>query len=105
MALLGVVLLTEPWHGDINVAGIGFAALAAIGWAAYILLTQRVGDRFAGIGGLTLTIPVAAVDGSASSASHRPAATSLSASSLPRSGWRYCSPSCRSRWRCSHCVA
>ena len=61
MALLGVVLLTQPWHGDINVAGIGFAALAAIGWAAYILLTQRVGDRFAGIGGLTLTIPVAAV--------------------------------------------
>jgi inner membrane transporter RhtA len=61
MALLGVVLLTQPWRGDINVAGIGFAALAAIGWAAYILLTQRVGDRFAGIGGLTLTIPVAAV--------------------------------------------
>ena len=60
-ALLGVVLLTEPWHGDINVAGIGFAALAAVGWAAYILLTQRVGDRFAGIGGLTLTIPIAAV--------------------------------------------
>ena len=25
MALLGVVLLTEPWHGDINLAGIGFA--------------------------------------------------------------------------------
>ena len=31
-ALLGVVLLTERWRGDINVAGIGFAALAAIGW-------------------------------------------------------------------------
>jgi inner membrane transporter RhtA len=60
-AMLGVVLLTQPWHGDINVAGIGFAALAAIGWATYILLTQRVGDRFAGIGGLTLTIPIAAV--------------------------------------------
>jgi inner membrane transporter RhtA len=60
-ALLGVVLLTEPWHGDINVAGLGFAALAAVGWAIYILLTQRVGDRFAGIGGLTLTIPIAAV--------------------------------------------
>ena len=61
MALLGVVLFTQPWHGDINVAGIGFAALPAIGWATYILLTRRVGDRFAGIGGLTLTIPVAAV--------------------------------------------
>ena len=46
LALLGVVLLTEPWHGDIDAAGIGFAALAAVGWATYILLTQRIGDRF-----------------------------------------------------------
>jgi inner membrane transporter RhtA len=37
-----------------------FAALAAVGWATYILLTQRVGDRFSGIGGLSLTIPIAA---------------------------------------------
>jgi inner membrane transporter RhtA len=42
VALLGVVLLTEPWHGDINAAGVGFAGLAAIGWAAYILLTHRL---------------------------------------------------------------
>ncbi len=60
LALLGVILLTDPWHGDINPAGIGFAGLAAIGWATYILLTQRIGDRFAGITGLSLTIPVAA---------------------------------------------
>ena len=60
LALLGVVLLTEPWHGGINPAGLGFAGLAAIGWAAYILLTQRIGDRFAGIAGLSLTVPVAA---------------------------------------------
>jgi inner membrane transporter RhtA len=61
LALLGVVLLTEPWQGDINAVGIGFAALAAIGWAAYILLTQRIGDRFTGLGGLTITVPIAAV--------------------------------------------
>ena len=61
MALLGVVLLTEPWRGDINPAGIGFAALAAVGWASYILLTQRIGDRFSGLGGLSLTAPIAAV--------------------------------------------
>jgi inner membrane transporter RhtA len=60
LALIGVVLLTEPWKGDINLAGLGFAGLAAIGWAGYILLTQRVGDRFAGIGGLSLTVPIAA---------------------------------------------
>jgi inner membrane transporter RhtA len=61
MALVGVVVLTQPWHGGINPAGLGFAALAAAGWAIYILLTQRLGDRFAGTGALSLTIPIAAV--------------------------------------------
>lgn len=60
LALLGVVLLTEPWHGAINPAGLAFAGLAALGWATYILLTQRIGDRFTGITGLTLTVPIAA---------------------------------------------
>ena len=61
VALLGVALLTEPWHGAINATGIGFAALAALGWATYILLTQRIGDRFTGITGLSMTVPIAAV--------------------------------------------
>jgi inner membrane transporter RhtA len=61
VALLGVVLLTEPWQGDINSSGIAFAGLAAIGWAAYILLTQRIGDRFTGIGALSITVTIAAV--------------------------------------------
>jgi inner membrane transporter RhtA len=60
LALLGIVLLTEPWHGDINAAGVGFAVLAGVGWGSYILLTQRVGDRFTGIGSLSITITVAA---------------------------------------------
>jgi inner membrane transporter RhtA len=60
LALLGVVLLTQPWRGDINPAGLGFAGLAATGWAAYILLTQRIGDRFTGTKGLSLTVPIAA---------------------------------------------
>lgn len=60
LALAGVVLLTEPWRGEINPAGVGFAALAAIGWATYILLTQKIGDRFTGITGLSLTVPIAA---------------------------------------------
>jgi inner membrane transporter RhtA len=60
LALAGVLLLTEPWHGNFNPAGIGLAALSGVGWAAYILLTQQVGDRFDGITGLSLTVPVAA---------------------------------------------
>jgi inner membrane transporter RhtA len=61
LALVGVVLLTEPWRGDIDLLGVAFAGLAAIGWGVYILLTQRVGDSFTGITALALTIPVAAV--------------------------------------------
>lgn len=61
LALVGVVLLTEPWHGRIDLAGVGFALAAAVCWALYNVFTQRVGDRFSGISGLSLTIPIAAV--------------------------------------------
>ena len=61
LALAGVVLLTEPWGGATDPIGVGFAVLAGIGWGVYILLTQRVGDRFSGVTGLALTIPIAAI--------------------------------------------
>ncbi|WP_185973086.1 EamA family transporter [Aeromicrobium piscarium] len=61
LALAGVVLLTEPWQGGADVVGIGFAVSAGAGWGVYILLTQKVGDRFSGISALSLTVPVAAV--------------------------------------------
>lgn len=60
LALSGVVVLTQPWQGAIDPAGVGYAALAAVGWTAYILLTQHIGDRFDGIGYLSLTVPIAA---------------------------------------------
>jgi inner membrane transporter RhtA len=60
LALVGVTLLTEPWRGHIDSLGVGFAALAAMGWGVYILLTQRIGDRFTGITGLSMTVPIAA---------------------------------------------
>ena len=59
-ALLGVVLLTEPWQGDFNPTGVAWAALAGVAWGVYILLTQRIGDRFTGIGALSMTVPIAA---------------------------------------------
>ena len=65
IALVGVDLLTQPWLGGINPAGVGYAALAAVGSAAYILLTQRIGDRFSGITGLSLTVPIAAATAAA----------------------------------------
>lgn len=61
IAFIGVVLLTEPWHGEINLVGVGFAALSGVMWGTYIVLTQKVGDRFEGISGLTITIPIAAI--------------------------------------------
>ncbi|MEU0659497.1 EamA family transporter [Streptomyces lavendulocolor] len=62
-AALGVVLLTEPWHGGGDAVGVGFALAAAACWAGYILLTQRVGDTVTGLGGLALSMPVAGVLG------------------------------------------
>ncbi len=61
LALLGVVLLTEPWQGTASVAGIAFAALAGVGWGLYIVITQHVGDRFSGVDGLAISLPVAAL--------------------------------------------
>jgi len=60
-AAVGVLLLTQPWHGAPGADGIAWALAAAAGWAAYILLTQAVGDEVAGIQGLAISMPVAGV--------------------------------------------
>jgi inner membrane transporter RhtA len=61
LAAVGVVLLTRPWQGldQVDLVGIGFALGAAACWAAYILLTQAVGDEVAGLQGLAVSLPVA----------------------------------------------
>ena len=60
LALAGVTGLTEPWHGQPNLSGIGFAAVAAVAWAGYILFTQRVGAQLPGLYGLTISLSTAA---------------------------------------------
>jgi inner membrane transporter RhtA len=57
----GVLLLTEPWTGAVNGAGIAFALGAAACYAGYILFTQQVGDHADGIAGLGISLPVAAL--------------------------------------------
>jgi len=59
VAAIGVLLLTEPWHGALDPAGVAFALAAAVAWALYIVLTQRVGDEVAGLQGLAISMPVA----------------------------------------------
>ncbi|GAA0527300.1 EamA family transporter [Paractinoplanes ferrugineus] len=61
LAAAGVVLLTSPWTGGVDPVGVAFALGAAVSWAAYIILTQRVGDRVDGITGLAVSMPVAAL--------------------------------------------
>ncbi|HEX3716035.1 MAG TPA: EamA family transporter [Trebonia sp.] len=57
----GVLLLTEPWSGAVNGAGIAFALGAATCYAGYILFTRRIGEQASGIAGLGISMPVAAV--------------------------------------------
>ena len=59
VAAAGVLLLTEPWHGGTDLVGVAYALGAACCWAAYILLTQRVGDQVSGVQGLAVSMPVA----------------------------------------------
>lgn len=61
LAGAGVLLLTEPWNGAVDLLGVGYALAAAACWAAYILLTQRVGDAVVGLHGLAVSMPVAAL--------------------------------------------
>ncbi len=59
MAGTGVVLLTQPWAAAVDLVGVLAALASAVCLAAYILLTQRVGDEVTGITGLAVSMPVA----------------------------------------------
>lgn len=61
LAAVGLLILTQPWRGSVDLVGAVFALGAAVCWASYILLTQAVGDEVAGVRGLAVSLPVAAV--------------------------------------------
>lgn len=58
LALCGVVLLSRPWSGTVDLIGVGFALATGACWALYNLGTQLVGSRFPGVSGLAMTIPI-----------------------------------------------
>jgi len=63
LAFAGVLLLTQPWTIGANAArtwsGLGLAATAGVGWAAYIVLTAHVGQRSEGLTGLAVALTAA----------------------------------------------
>ena len=61
LAAAGILLLADPGGGSLDAAGVGFALLAAAMWAAYILLSVRVGRLFPGGSGLALAMAVGAL--------------------------------------------
>lgn len=62
LALMGIILLAPLGQtSGINLPGAGFAVLAGIGWAAYILLSGRVGRTFRDGSGLALAVVISAL--------------------------------------------
>ncbi|MEE2039917.1 EamA family transporter [Nocardiopsis sp. CT-R113] len=57
-AVVGVLCLTRPWQGGLDLAGVGFALAGAVCVVVYIVLTQKVGAGFGAVHGLALTMTV-----------------------------------------------
>jgi inner membrane transporter RhtA len=53
IAALGVALLTPAVGQNLSVVGLGFAAVSAVAWAAFVPVTKLTGQAFGGRDGLT----------------------------------------------------
>ena len=60
LAAAGVALL-GPTPGSLSWSGVGFALLAGLAWAGYILLSAETGRRWPGLSGLALASVVGAI--------------------------------------------
>jgi inner membrane transporter RhtA len=61
LAAAGILLLSDFGSGDLDGVGVALALLAGCLWAAYILLSARVGRVFPGGSGLAIAMVIAAV--------------------------------------------
>ena len=61
LAAAGILLLSDLGAGGLDRLGIALALLAGAFWAAYILLSARVGSRYEGADGLALAMVVGAL--------------------------------------------
>jgi inner membrane transporter RhtA len=60
-AAAGVLCLTEPWEGSLDLVGVLLALAAALCWAGYIVLTQSAGDQLSGFNALAVSMPTAGI--------------------------------------------
>jgi inner membrane transporter RhtA len=56
LAAAGILVLADPGGGEIELAGVLFALVAAVCWALYIVVAARAGQRFRGSEGLALAM-------------------------------------------------
>jgi inner membrane transporter RhtA len=72
IALIGIGLLTPELGTQLDLRGIGLAAISAVAWAGFVPVSKRAGQIFHGVRGLTmglwaatvLLLPVALFEGS-----------------------------------------
>jgi len=60
LAAAGIVLLTHPWNGGADAAGVLLALTAGTCWGLYIVVAQRASGLFSGSDGVTIAMVVAA---------------------------------------------
>jgi inner membrane transporter RhtA len=58
---IGLLTLGHPVGGALNATGVLLAFAAAVGWGTYIVLTKRVGQSWPGLGGLAISMGIAAL--------------------------------------------
>jgi inner membrane transporter RhtA len=56
LAAAGILVLADPGGGEVELAGVLFALVAAVCWALYIVVAARAGQRFRGSEGLALAM-------------------------------------------------
>ena len=59
LAAGGIILLSPDLGGDLDAVGAGLCLLAGAFWAAYIVLSERIGQQFDGASGLGIALIVA----------------------------------------------
>ena len=61
LAFVGVVLLSQGGHEQLDPVGVAFAAGAGVLWAGYIVMSGRTGARFPKLDGLAIAMAIGAL--------------------------------------------